>query len=105
MTRSVACLAVAVALTGWWAQPVAAAPSPPDRLPAPPGYSTVAANAEMEVAGPYANLRAKPTTQSKLLAKLDHATKVEILGKVEHDRWYHVKANGTEGYIRADLLK
>ena len=104
MTRSVACLVVAVALMGWWAQPVSAAPSPPYRLPATPGLSTVA-NAEMEVAGPYANLRAKPTTQSKLLAKLDHATKVEILGKVEHDRWYHVKANGTEGYIRADLLK
>jgi hypothetical protein len=103
MIRAVAFLTV-VALAGLLVQPAAAALSPPRLLPPMPGLSTVA-DAQMEVSGPYANLRAKPTTQAKLLAKLDHATKVDILGKVEHDRWYHVKANGIEGYIRADLLK
>jgi SH3 domain-containing protein len=102
MMRAVAYLTV-VALAGL-VQPAAAALSPPHLLPAMPGVSAIA-ETQMEVSGPYANLRAKPTTQAKLLAKLDHATKVEILGKVEHDRWYHVKANGIEGYIRADLLK
>jgi len=103
MIRAVAFLTVA-ALTGLLVQPASAALSPPHLRSAMPGLS-VAADAQMEVSGPYANLRAKPSTQAKLLAKLDHATKVEILGKVEHDRWYHVKANGIEGYIRADLLK
>ena len=93
-----------VALAGLLVQPAAAALSPPHPMPAMIGVSAIA-ETQMEVSGPYANLRAKPTTQAKLLAKLDHATKVEILGKVEHDRWYHVKANGIEGYIRADLLK
>jgi hypothetical protein len=104
MIRPVARLTIAIALTASVVQFVSAAPSPPPRPPALPGLSA-AADTQMEVAGAYANLRAKPTTQAKLLAKLDHATKVDILGKVEHDRWYHVKANGIEGYIRADLLK
>ena len=103
MVRAVTFLTV-VALTGLLVQPAAAAPSPPHLPPATAGLSAVA-ETQMEVSGPYANLRAKPTTQAKLLAKLEHATKVDILGKVEHDRWYHVKANGIEGYIRADLLK
>jgi uncharacterized protein YgiM (DUF1202 family) len=104
MIRPAAVLTIAVALFGLLVQPVSAAPSPPRRPPTTPGLSA-AADTQMVVAGAYANLRAKPTTQAKLLAKLDHATKVDILGKVEHDRWYHVKANGQEGYIRADLLK
>ena len=105
MIRRAASLTIAAALTGLLVQAASAAPSPPRRLPGTPGLSTVAEATQMEVAGPYANLRAKPTTQAKLLAKLDHAAKVDILGKVEHDRWYHVKAHGVEGYIRADLLK
>jgi uncharacterized protein YgiM (DUF1202 family) len=102
--RPAASLTLAIALTAMFAQALSAAPlAPPPALAAP--AMLMAADAQMEVAGPYANLRAKPTTQAKLLAKLNHATKVDILGKVEHDRWYHVKANGIEGYIRADLLK
>ena|SRR5260221_7021817 len=104
MTRPVVSLTLAIVLTAMFAQAVTAAPLPPPRAPAAPALLT-AADAQMEVAGAYANLRAKPTTQAKLLAKLNHATKVDILGKVEHDHWYHVKANGIEGYIRADLLK
>jgi uncharacterized protein YgiM (DUF1202 family) len=102
--RPAASLTLAIALTAIFAQAVPAAPSAPPRAPAAPAV-LVAADTQMEVAGAYANLRAKPTTQAKLLAKLNHATKVDILGKVEHDHWYHVKANGIEGYIRADLLK
>jgi hypothetical protein len=104
MIRPAVPLTIAVALAGMLAHGALAAPLAPGRPPAMTGLLAVA-DTQMEVAGAYANMRAKPTTQAKLLAKLNHATKVDILGKVEHDRWYHVKANGIEGYIRADLLK
>ena len=104
MSRPVALL-MSVALAALVGQAAFAAPSLPQRPPPAAGLMTVADAQQMEVSGSYANLRAKPTTQAKLLAKLNHGTKVDILGKVEHDRWYHVKANGQEGYIRADLLK
>jgi len=104
MMRPVLSLTIVVALTGMFAEALSAAPSPPPRPPEAPAL-LAAADAQMEVAGAYANLRAKPTTQAKLLAKLNHGTKVDILGKVEHDHWYHVKVNGMDGYIRADLLK
>ena len=81
MSRAAAFLTV-VALTGLLVLPAAAALSPPHLPPATAGLSTVA-ETQMEVSGPYANLRAKPTTQAKLLAKLEHATKVDILGKVD----------------------
>jgi uncharacterized protein YgiM (DUF1202 family) len=102
--RAIASLIVAAALTGMFAPPLSAATSAPGVVPAGSLVQTVA-DAQMEVSGPYANLRAKPTTQAKLLAKLNHGTKVDIVGKVEHDHWYHVKVNGMDGYIRADLLK
>ena len=102
--RAVAYLIVAVALTATACPPLSAATLAPRLVPATPALVAVA-DAPMEVSGPYANLRAKPTTQAKLLAKLNHGTKVDIVGKVEHDRWYHVKVNGMDGYIRADLLK
>ena len=77
-------------------------PVPP--APAAPGFQIVA-SMQMEVAHSYANLREKPTTHSKLLAKLDKGTKLDVLGKVSGGKWTHVKVNGMEGYISTNLLK
>jgi len=77
-------------------------PMPP--APAAPGFLVVA-DMQMEVAHSYANLREKPTTHSKLLAKLDKGTKLDVLGKVSGGKWTHVKVNGMEGYISTNLLK
>ena len=73
-------------------------------VPAEPAVQTLA-TMEMEVAHSYANLREKPTTHSKLLAKLNHGTKVEVIEKVAGGKWTHVKVNGMEGYISTNLLK
>ena len=72
--------------------------------PSAPGIQ-VAATMEMVVSHSYANLREQPTTHSKLLAKLKHGTKVEVLEKVAGGKWTHVKVNNMEGYISTSLLK
>jgi len=46
--------------------------------PAAPGFQVVA-SMQMEVAHSYANLREKPTTHSKLLAKLDKGLKHPLI--------------------------
>ena len=81
-----------------------AATFPVSPAPAAPGFQIVA-SMQMEVAHSYANLREKPTTHSKLLAKLDKGTKLDVLGKVSGGKWTHVKVNGMEGYISTNLLK
>src|SRR6516165_9247059 len=73
-------------------------------LPTSSGYETVAAT-QMTVSHSYAHLRAKPTTKSALLATLKQGTKVEVLEKVDHGKWAHVKVGGKEGYIALTLLK
>jgi uncharacterized protein YgiM (DUF1202 family) len=72
--------------------------------PTTPGFQVVA-SMQMEVAHSYANLREKPTTHSKLLAKLDKGTKVDVIEKVSGGKWTHVKVNSMEGYISTNLLK
>jgi uncharacterized protein YgiM (DUF1202 family) len=73
-------------------------------VPAKPAFQTVA-DKQMVVSHPYANLREKPTTSSKLLGKLDKGTKVDVIEKVAGGKWTHVKVNNMEGYIATNLLK
>jgi uncharacterized protein YgiM (DUF1202 family) len=76
----------------------------PSGVPANPMLVTVAAT-QMMVSSSYAHLREKPTTHSKMLGTLDHGTKVDVVEKVAGGKWVHVKANGMDGYISANLLK
>jgi uncharacterized protein YgiM (DUF1202 family) len=59
---------------------------------------------QMTVAAPYANLREKPSTSSKILTKLSQGTKVDMVEKAS-GRWVHVRANNMDGYIDQKLLK
>jgi uncharacterized protein YgiM (DUF1202 family) len=65
------------------------------------------ADQEMTVSNSYgyANLRQKPSTQSKLLKKLPEGTKVIVLDKAQGGSWLHVKVGDMDGYIQARLLK
>ena len=94
------CVAVAI-MTGTGAD-AATVPIPP-ALPA--SGLQIAANTQMVVAHSYANLREQPTTHSKLLAKLNKGTKLDVIEKVSGGKWTHVKVNGMEGYISTNLLK
>jgi uncharacterized protein YgiM (DUF1202 family) len=76
----------------------------PPAVPANPMLVTVDAM-QMMVSSSYAHLREKPTTHSKMLATLDHGTKVDVIEKVDAGKWVHVKAKGMDGYIAANLLK
>lgn len=62
------------------------------------------ADTQAIVSHPYAHLREKPSTSSKLLGTLKKGTKVEVLGK-EGGKWTHVKVNNLEGYVATNLLK
>ena len=74
--------------------------------PAPAATSVfTVADTKMTVENPYgyANLRAKPTTSSKVLENLNKGTKVTVVEKV--GAWSHVKVGTTEGYVMTKLLK
>jgi len=76
--------------------------------PAPDKAAVVrVADTEMTVQNSYgyANLRAKPSTSSKLVQKLQQGTKVTVIEKVSNGAWTHVKVNGKEGYVQTKLLK
>jgi uncharacterized protein YgiM (DUF1202 family) len=75
--------------------------------PAAPSAATVRtiADQQMQVGNNYAHLRSKPTTHSDKLATLKKGTKVDVVEMVENGKWAHVKVNGKEGYISANLLK
>ena len=74
-------------------------------VPLAPMYQTVA-DIQMKVwAAGGANLRAMPTTTSKILAKLPTGTKVTVIEKVAGGSWAHVKVNGKEGYIDSRLVE
>jgi uncharacterized protein YgiM (DUF1202 family) len=70
--------------------------------PTAPAFHTVA-DMQMMVAHSYAHLREKPSTSSKILATLNHGTKVDVIEK--GGKWTHVKANNMDGYISTNLLK
>ena len=69
-------------------------------LPSP--YQTVA-DQEMTVAGTAVNLRAKPATSGKVLAKLNSGAKVTVVGS--SGSWSRVKYKTLEGYISTRFLK
>jgi len=101
MTRLVAtsCFLACIAVTGAWAAPLS--------VPAPtsaPGFETIA-DRQMEVIVNNTHLRSKPNTQSAKLATLKMGTKVDVVEMVSSGQWAHVKLEGKDGYIRADLLK
>jgi uncharacterized protein YgiM (DUF1202 family) len=75
--------------------------------PAAPTVATVRtiADQQMQVGNNYAHLRSKPTTHSDKLATLKKGTKVDVIEMVENGKWAHVKVNGKDGYISANLLK
>jgi uncharacterized protein YgiM (DUF1202 family) len=69
-------------------------------LPSP--YLTVA-DQEMVVTGTAVNLRAKPATTGKVLAKLNSGAKVTAVGS--SGSWTHVKYKTLDGYISTRFLK
>ena len=76
--------------------------------PAPDKAAVVrVADTEMTVQNSYgyANLRAKPSTSSKLVQKLQQGTKVTVIEKVSNGAWAHVKVGSKEGYVQTKLLK
>ena len=50
----------------------------------------------------YANLRAEPSTSSTKLGRLDHGTKLEVLGT--SGDWVQVKSGDKTGYVNRKLL-
>jgi uncharacterized protein YgiM (DUF1202 family) len=92
-------LVIATALTS----AAAANPAAPPLAGAP--APVMVADMQMTVTSPYANLREKPSTSSKILTKLPQGTKVDMLDKAVGGRWVHVRANNMEGYIDQKLLK
>jgi uncharacterized protein YgiM (DUF1202 family) len=72
---------------------------------APASTAISVADTQAVVSHPYAHLREKPSTSSKILAKLNKGTKVEVIEKVEGGKWAHVKVNNLDGYIATNLLK
>jgi uncharacterized protein YgiM (DUF1202 family) len=75
--------------------------------PAAPAAATprLIADHQMEIGNNYAHLRSKPTTHSTKLATLKKGTRVDVLEMVENGKWAHVRVNGKDGYISANLLK
>ncbi|HEX9449645.1 MAG TPA: SH3 domain-containing protein [Dongiaceae bacterium] len=72
---------------------------------APASAAITVADMQAVVSHAYAHLREKPSTNSKILAKLNKGTKVDVIEKVEGGKWAHVKVNNLEGYIATNLLK
>ena len=81
----------------------AAAPQGPSLTPAT-AITRNTAVVQMVVKHAYAHLRKAPTTKSAILAKLKKGTKVEVIEKVAHGKWAHVKVGKLEGYIALSLL-
>jgi uncharacterized protein YgiM (DUF1202 family) len=61
------------------------------------------ADQEMTVVGTAVNVRQKPTTNSKVLIKLNSGSKVTAVGS--SGSWTRVKINGMDGYISTRFLK
>lgn len=101
-------ITLTVALAGFLAaeaDALAGVMSPPSPDIAP--VAQIIADQELTISNRYgyANLREKPSSSSKLLARLSQGTKVTFIERVAGGGWVHVKAGEKLGYIRADLLK
>ena len=70
---------------------------------APPSLLQNVADQEMTVVGTAVNVRQHPTSNSKVLAKLNSGAKVMAVGS--SGSWTRVKINGTDGYISTRFLK
>jgi len=53
----------------------------------------------------YANLRDRPSTSGKIVARLARGTTVLVMGKTRSGSWFHVRTGDRTGYIKANLLK
>jgi Bacterial SH3 domain len=56
----------------------------------------------------YANLRAGPTKEHKVLAEISNGTSVQILGQATNaggNLWYKVQVNGQVGWLYSELVK
>ena len=53
-------------------------------------------------ADPYVNIRTKPTTSSKIVAKLYKGSKCDIIGR--KDGWVKIESGNAKGYIKAEYL-
>ncbi len=100
LTSGLTAFAVAIAV----ASAALAAPISNPSAPSAQGYQTVAVT-EMTVSVTNANLREKPTTSSKMLAKIPRGTKVMVTETVESGKWARVKVNNLDGYIIVKSLK
>lgn len=100
LTMTVLAFATAAALSS------TAIAAPLSHLPAPStnGYQA-AATMEMTVQVANANLREKPTTSAKILAKVPQGTKVAVTEVVDSGKWAHVTFNNLDGYIAIKSLK
>ena len=75
------------------------------RVP-PNSLYQVAADVQMKVwSNGSVNLRAKPSTKSKILAKLKPGTPITVTDKVSGGLWAHVTVNGMKGYIDSRLIE
>src|SRR5262249_23084405 len=77
--------------------------STPSLQAAGSGYEAIAARM-MTVTSTSADVHAKASTQSKILAKLRKGAKVTVK-EMTATGWAHVLVNGTDGYIDGKLLK
>ncbi len=73
---------------------------PRPSLPSP--YVSIA-DQEMTVMGTAVNLRSKPSTAGKVLAKLNNGAKVMVVGT--SGSWTHVKYKNLDGYVSSRYLK
>ena len=48
-------------------------------------------------------LREKPTSSARILDRLPAGKKVPMLGQSDDGNWVHVRANGHEGWISAEI--
>jgi Bacterial SH3 domain. len=61
------------------------------------------ADQEMTVVGTAVNVRQHPTSNSKVLTKLNNGAKVMAVGS--SGSWTRIKINGMDGYISTRFLK
>jgi uncharacterized protein YgiM (DUF1202 family) len=70
---------------------------------APPSLLQNVADQEMTVVGTAVNVRQHPTSNSKVLTKLNNGAKVMAVGS--SGSWTRIKINGMDGYISTRFLK
>jgi uncharacterized protein YgiM (DUF1202 family) len=86
--------------------PSAAASPAPAPSAAPEALQLVVRDMDATfVARQLANVRAEPSTASKIVARLKEDDAVAVTGKVDGKDWYRVSVGGDAGYVSASLLQ